>query len=218
MKHPAKYSDTVLVGIRGLLAEHVRPRAIILDPFAGTGRIHELRPQYSTFGVEIEPEWARLNPRTICGDALALPWPSPIFDAIVTSPTYGNRMADHHEARDTSKRLTYRHTLGRPLSKTSSAKMQWGDEYRFFHTKAWIEAIRVLLPGGVFLCNVSNHIRGGKEVDVSGWHRDELTRLGLIYVGTVDVPTPRMKFGANADLRVSSEQIHVHVKPKEASK
>jgi hypothetical protein len=60
------------------------------------------------------------------------------FDAICTSPTCGNRMADHHEARDISPRHTYRHVLGRPRTPGNSGALQWGDgiageEYRALH-------------------------------------------------------------------------------------
>ena len=40
------------------------------------------------------------------GDARRLHYLDATFDAICTSPTYGNRMADHHNARDSSPRLT----------------------------------------------------------------------------------------------------------------
>ena len=33
------------------------------------------------------------------GDSRQMHYPDGMFDAICTSPTYGNRMADHHNAR-----------------------------------------------------------------------------------------------------------------------
>ena len=91
--HPARFNDRILEAADQLLGPRL---GWILDPFAGTGRVHELRRSGRfTIGVEIEPEWAAMHPRTIVGSALALPFGAETFDAIVTSPTYGNRMADH---------------------------------------------------------------------------------------------------------------------------
>jgi tRNA G10 N-methylase Trm11 len=105
---------------------------IVVDPFAGTGRIHELShvPGVRTVGVEIEPEWARLSSGTVVADALALPVADSSVHAICTSPTYGNRHADHHEACDPSLRRTYRHDLGRELHPNNSGRLQWGPDYR----------------------------------------------------------------------------------------
>ena len=87
------------------------------------------------------------------------------FDGICTSPTYGNRMADSHDAKDGSSRNTYTHKLGRKLDVNNSGKMQWGNEYKKLHTKAWNECFRVLKNDGVFILNFKNHIKKGKEVD-----------------------------------------------------
>lgn len=118
--HPAKFSSSILTVLAGL----VQPEWRILDPFAGTGRVHSLGS--NTWGVEIEPEWASMHPRTIVGDALHLPFAAKSFDAVITSPTYANRLADHHEAKDGSVRHSYRHDLGRPLHPSNSGQLQWG--------------------------------------------------------------------------------------------
>ena len=100
-----------------------------------------------TVGVELEPEWADLHPDTFVGNALALKFDDADFDAVVTSPTYGNRLADHHNAKDGSVRRSYTHDLGRQLQEDNSGAMHWGPKYRDFHRKAWIEAKRVIRPG-----------------------------------------------------------------------
>jgi hypothetical protein len=86
-----------------------------------------------TVEVELEPEWASQHPRTMVGDARALPLPDATFDMVVTSPTYGNRMTDHHNAKDGSRRITYTHNLGRTLTPGNSGAMQWGEDYRQLH-------------------------------------------------------------------------------------
>lgn len=204
--HPAPFSDPILDRV----ADRVRGAETVLDPFAGTGRVHELRDRAgvpNTVGIEIEPEWAAKHPDTIEGDALDLPLDDHSVDAIATSPTYGNRMADHHNANDDSTRLTYKHSLGRDLNENNSGAMQWGDEYRDFHRRAWSEAERVLKPGGTFVVNIKDHIRDGQKQDVVAWHIDTLYGLGLHLMGLDLVPTKGVMAGANADTRVCAEVV-----------
>jgi tRNA G10 N-methylase Trm11 len=204
--HPAKFSKAVLEVVDSLLI----PGGWVLDPFAGVGGIHALYPKCKTVGIELEPEWALQHERTMVGNALNLLFPDATFDAVATSPCYGNRMADHHDAKDASSRITYKHKLGRDLTPGNSGAMQWGDEYRHFHVAAWVEAVRVLKPNGQFILNISNHIRNGKEVGVSDWHAGVLGGLGLEFLDLSMVPTQRMRFGANADKRVETGEYVMH--------
>jgi tRNA G10 N-methylase Trm11 len=201
--HPAKYS----VEIRALLMKILRNHRRILDPFAGVGGIHRLWLAGETYGIEIEPEWAVMHSRTQVGNALYLPWPDEHFDAICTSPTYGNRMADHHEARDSSRRNTYRHVLGRKLHSDNSGQLQWSDDYREFHVRAWREATRVLQPGGLFVLNISDHIRNWRQAPVSDWHIETLISMGFVLRAKHEVRTQRQRYGANASARAACEYV-----------
>ena len=209
--HPAVYSPAILKKLGQELAvesQRIGRPLSVLDPFAGTGRIHDLAgPALRTVGIEIEVEWASYHHRTAVGDARALPFPSNSFDAVVTSPTYANRMADHHEARDGSRRITYRHSLGRPLTPGNSGEMQWGEPYRELHRAAWAEALRVLVPGGLLLVNVKDHVRKGALVPVTDWHREALEALGFVVEAVDHVETPGMRFGANGSTRADHESI-----------
>lgn len=207
--HPAKFSPTILEEIR----RHLKPEWLVLDPFAGTGRVHSLTS--FTVGVEIEPEWAGQHPCTIVGDALHLPFADATFDAVVTSPCYGNRMADHHEARDGSVRMTYRHQLGRPLHPNNSGQLQWGPKYKDFHDEAWREARRVLKPGGLLVLNISDHFRKAERMMVSTWHTHSLLLKGFTMLELHEVKTPRMGFGANRGKRPEAEYVMVFQAPQE---
>jgi SAM-dependent methyltransferase len=205
ISHPARYSDALLP----IFAEVLGGYDWVLDPFAGTGRIHELPMR--TVGVEIEPEWADLHFDTVLGSALDLPWEDGEFDAICTSPTYGNRLADSHNAADPERRRSYTHDLGRTLDADNSGAMQWGDEYRDFHQRAWAEAVRVLRVGGRFVLNIKDHIRDGVQQPVAAWHVATLTRLGLDLNAELSrgVPTGHLRQGTNATARAGQELVLV---------
>jgi len=211
MKHPAPYTDALLPIMSNMLP--IGP-ALILDPFCGTGKIAHMSTWRSSarfYGVEIEPEWTAQARASGCacvtGDSRLIPYSDAAFDAICTSPTYGNRMADHHEARDASPRHTYRHVLGRPLTEGNSGGMQWGDEYRALHVAVWTECRRVLKPGGVFVLDIKDHIRAGALQEVSAWHVDTLVELGFVCVHREQVPCPGQRHGANGKLRVEYENV-----------
>lgn len=206
--HPAPFSDAILPELAAMLDGRHR---LVLDPFAGVGRIHEIVGLVSwdmdTVGVELEPEWAGLHSRTCIGSVLALPFADDSFDAVVTSPAYGNRLADHHRARDGSVRRSYTHDIGHPLHEDNSGAMQWGERYRQFHVAAWEECRRSLRPGGRLVLNVSDHIRGGARQYVSSWHVGTLIRLGFELADALHVATPRLRQGSNREARVNFELV-----------
>lgn len=214
VRHPAKYTDSLLPVFAGMIP----PYSCGLDPFGGTGKIFSLCnliPGLRVECVEIEPEWAAYDSRITVGNALALPFEDDTFDWVCTSPTYGNRMADHHNARDVSHRNTYRHALGHTLHADNSGAMQWGEQYRQFHIKAWNEVRRVLKAGGVFILNCKDHIRRGERVRVCDWHKDTIDITGFEVVEEKEIECPGNRFGQNGDCRVSGEMVFKFVLRKE---
>ncbi len=227
--HPAQYTNRILELMQELATGIT---GIALDPFAGVGNIHKIaHDKLRTVGVELEEEWAGQHPDTIRGDATRLPFPQHAFDAVFTSPVYGNRMSDCHNAterckrclgngcdncdqkgRNEYKRLTYTHRLGRKLTEGNAGAMQWGKQYRDLHGKAWQEAVRVLKPKGIFVLNISDHIRKGLVMPVTAFHTATLAQLGIEWKYRIPVETPRMRYGQNHELRVGHEDIYVGVK------
>ena len=211
VRHPAPYSPEVVHAMATLVAAEAarleldQDQLTILDPMAGVGRIHDLRGR--TFGVELEPEWAEQHPDTRVGDARHLPFDADRFHVVAVSPAYGNRMADHHEAKDDSRRIGYKFALGRMPSAGSSAVLHYGQAYRDLHVTAWTEATRVLQPGGLFILNCKDFIRKGRIVNVTEWHLVALFNLGYRLESAVTVGTRGMKFGANRDARIDGELV-----------
>lgn len=186
-EHPAKFSEPILKELEAMVYDRLPLGARILDPFAGVGGVHVLHPNYETFGVEIEEEWAVAHPRTQVGDSTQLTalFPTDHFDAVVTSPGYANRMSDNYGGDPKgSKRYTYRIFLGRLLKENNGAKYNWSSrrqiaKYKQIHEDVWKECFKILSPGGYLLLNVSNHIRKHEVVDVVSWHQDTLTDIGF---------------------------------------
>ena len=213
--HPARFSQTILAELRWIVAElmqkfgHYPVR--ILDPMAGVGGVHQLQipGAVATTGLEIEPEWAAQHPDTLEGDATDMPFGKECFEMIVTSPPYGNRMADQFISKDGTKRITYYHFLGRRLHENSSAGMQFGPAYCKTMRDILVECKRVLVPDGIFVLNISDFIRAGEIVPVVQFYIDEMVRLRYKVILDRRVPTPRMRYGTNHRVRVDSERVIV---------
>jgi len=212
VKHPAKYTDSFIPKF----AELLNGCANVLDPFGGVGKLALIKEHGFNGKVvcnEIEPEWVESSEYDVdqwsVGDAANLQFANNEFDAICTSPTYGNRMADHFEAKDGSKRITYRHFLGRPLDENNTGRMQWGKKYKQKHIEIYQECLRVLKPNGLMIVNVSDHIRKGQVVAVVEWHKQALLNFGMKLIDEIKIETPRMGFGQNAKSRVQHECILV---------
>lgn len=218
-KHPAKFTDDILDAVAELLPDR---DLAILDPFAGVGRVHGLRERgkargfvWYTEGVELEYEWARqsnglFGAPVMVGSTLrlsrALDTFYPSYNAIVTSPCYGNRMADTY-AGDGTDRHTYRIYLGRELSEGSSAGLQWGERYRIFHRRAWAEVTRECKRDAVFILNIKDHIRKGKVAPVTRFHVRTLRQLGWRETGRIEVGAPGHRHGENYEARVEYESV-----------
>ena len=216
---PARFSDPILEAVAEML-DRWEFSGAILDPFAGTGGVHRLAtPTRTTLGIELQPEWAATHERTLVGSALAMDLPDGVIDSVVTSPCYGNRLADRHKARDGSRRRSYTHDLrrmtgnsARELHPDNAGALHWGSAYRGFHRRAWAEVHRVLRPEGLLVLNISDHIRRGKVVPVTDWHLKCLSELGFALGDRREVATRRLRSGANRSARVTHETIALLLK------
>ena len=101
-RHPAAWNRKALTVAADRVVHILGEQPItVLDPFAGVGRVHELRDLgFVTVGGELEPEWVSASEHTIVADALQFPADDNAFDAVITSPCWGSRMADSHDAQE----------------------------------------------------------------------------------------------------------------------
>jgi len=248
-EHPAVFHKGILERCRLALVEEVERtgKALrVFDPFAGVGGVHDLGGDYGnrhvyTFGLELEPEWAGARIGTKVGDATAPPDWAKDMDVIVSSPCYGNRMADSHDAKDAcpmcegsgvgegdpgelcpkckgtglSVRHTYTHVLGRKLSAGSAGNLQWGAAYRMLHETAMQAMVRqVLTPGGLILWNVKNHIRNGQVQRVVEWHLNAWLVFGCTVEWVWPCAARGIQHGANGSLRAPNEMLMALRGPK----
>ena len=215
--HPAKYNDNLLKSFAELVNElGCQKESIILDVFGGVGKIGRLKEmldfKITVITSELEEEWAKQGYEhgvdfPLVSDSTCLPIKDKVIDFVITSPTYGNRMADSHIARDNSVRNTYTHKLGRKLSDNNTGKMQWGENYRKIHGLVYSEVFRTLKQNGYLILNMKDHIRSGKRVYVTDWHIQELENKGFKLLRHIKVQLKGNGFGANAHLRVPYESI-----------
>lgn len=204
--HPAKFSEPILDRLRVLLATEARRLQrtathplLVVDPFAGVGRIHQLMTKrIRTVGIELQPRWAACRPHrpypfgwtagTLTGDMFELlPKMAAHLDTqgcaihvIATSPTYGNRLSDHHDAADGSTRHSYTHTYGQELEPNNSGILPWGPDYWAFTARAYRAFFAALDPGGLFLLNVSKFYRRQELVHAVEWHLGAAYGAGFV--------------------------------------
>lgn len=229
--HPATWSVPVLAEI----AMRLPPRVRVLDPFAGTGGLADLNVE--AVCVEIEPEWATQvigNTLALPFAAGSFLWvaTSPCFGNRMadhhnnrdrckkcggtgTDPPTALCDDQMYPAADCktcggtglSKRHTYKHYLGRDLHPDSSGAMQWGPDYRAFHTAAWAEVTRVCGRWAHLLLDMSDHIRRGEIQPVTDWHQEALEAAGWLCLDRTPIGVRRQRHGQNGDLRVDQEWL-----------
>jgi len=213
--HPAKYSKELLP----ILAKYAYGN--VLDIMGGTGKaglLKALNPDITRVTInELEPEWAEQAfennvDDVIIGDAKNLRL---TVDCIVTSPPYGNRMADNFHAganggkSTTSMKNRYAGDLGRNPSEGSTCCLHFGHGYEEVITDIY-ESVFNNCKFNRFVLNVSNFIRNYQEVEVCDFYEKLFYSNGFVLVAKEWVKTRRHKGnGANTKLRVPHEMVMV---------
>lgn len=221
LKHPAQYSPQI---VAAMIERLDGVRGTILDPFAGPGRsLHRFDGKGRTvIGYEIEQPWADASPGYVkCVDSTKMPRRTSSVAAIVTSPDYGNRFSDHHDAKDQSRRRSYTHDIREQtgdrsyvLADNNSGNIAFGYAYQLLHRKVMAECLRVLRPGAPMLLNTKDFYRGEEFVQVTLWHLTTCVSIGFEWRNATPIPTSGLRHGANRELRVDFEWMLELRKPE----
>lgn len=209
IKHPAIMGQHILNECK----KHLPFKGCrILDPFAGIGTTAKCLPDYDVVGIEIEEEWANQHSTTICGDSKEIIPTLGKFDVVLTSPTYGNRMADDFKATNQTGRITYRHKLGHSLSRGTTANLHFNrknQRYETLHQEIWRLCVEALNDNGLFILNCKDFIANNKIQQVTKWHIETLETLGMKVISQSQVNSKGMRFGANREKRIDYENVVV---------
>lgn len=208
-EHPARYTPAIIDALGLIIEEHGLP---VFDPFAGTGeRLGELCDALGVAysGTDLE-EWPGRDPRVAQGDATDEASYPVGPHLVATSPTYGNGLADHFEARDGSRRYTYRAALGRPLHENNTGRYGRRAGLRSWSTY-WslnTEAVRLWAAlGWPAAVNVKDFIHAGERVPLVDLWALLLENRGYRITRRLEVPCPGIRHGANSAARVDHEVI-----------
>lgn len=192
-RHPARYTAAELAAIEATICERWpdpadRSRVTLLDPMAGEGTLlrlsDSLRIDWERSQLTDITAWPQRRPEVKKLNALAWRLRPDVFDAVVLSPPYGNRMADPPSS-DGDNRATYADRRGTPAGADDVSGMQWGAAYRRTMRRIWDAVVSVLRPGrdgqppGLLIIAVADHIRAGRVEPVVNWHLTALLALGL---------------------------------------
>jgi hypothetical protein len=215
-KHPAPFTDSIIDTLRLLLREHDRRPAwcAVHDPFAGEGRkLGALCDQLGVLftGTDLET-WRDRDSRVQAGDSTDPATYPRHLHVIVTSPTYNNGVNDHFQPKDSSRRLTYRVRLGRPLQLSNTGRYS-GRGSKRGEREYWriTREVVAIWPRRVFV-NVKDSTRGDDVYPLVQMWTDLLVEFGY-EVERVDVECPGWRFGTNSQARADTEAILIGVRP-----
>lgn len=238
VRHPAPYSDALIPEMVDMLGPYryyitapllMGPPAVpdgLYDPMAGSGKIDKIASSMGArwWGSELEPEFIpeEMRDRIMVGDCRNF---TGLARCVVTSPAYGNRMADQYlgtpleqaERAKTGKlprRRSYAISLGRKLTEGNGAALQWGEEYEALHRSIFEHIVNVNIEPwrGLLLLNVSSHYRAGVYEPVSEWYLRLILSLKMVLVDYRFVSTPGFRDGQNRESRVGGEHLFLFEK------
>ena len=147
-RHPATYTAGLLPMFRDMIVAHHRsdsPQLTILDPMAGEDGIFGLddllRPMLRGRSPLIHASdlvrWQHADSRVVVADATSLHHKDGTIDVMVTSPPYGNRMADKI-SKDGDNRVNYADRRGEDAGDRDATGLHWHKGALLIEAGTWV--------------------------------------------------------------------------------
>ena len=187
-RHPATWNDALIAAAVELIDHHTEEPGILIDPMAGEGRHYEaLADAGWTLILSDIHAWPHRSSRVVHGDATDIARDDNSIDVLLTSPPFGNRLADKMSTDD-DRRITYADRRGCDTADNDAAGLQWGSAYRSTMQDIWTETARVLRDDGLAVIDIKDHIRRDVRQHVTAWTVDAWQQLGWTVTDIIPVP------------------------------
>lgn len=117
-----------------------------------------------------------------------------------------------HDIREQTGDETY------ALHENNAGRMHFrSEQYKDLHRKHAALALEKAKPGGIYVLNVSDFVERGQIVHAATWHLNTMQAAGWLWIDAYAIATPRMRYGANNQLRPENEWVFVFRKMEEAA-
>jgi len=206
-RHPATWDERLISAAAEMIEHHTAAPGILIDPMAGEGSHYApfAEAGWTVIMSDIHL-WPHRDRRVLCCDAADISADDDSIDVLLTSPPFGNRLADKMSTDD-DQRVTYADRRGADAAENDASGMQWGAAYRSAMRRIWTEAARLLKDDGLAVIDIKDHIRGGSRQHVTAWTIQAWRDLGWTVADIIPVQTGHYAGISHAEKRTDGHSL-----------